>query len=452
MDEIWISILLAAFAFMHIFYMIAVVNENVLKQIPFPRDAVDILRRALTLSLCLAYAAPLIIYVVGLFVATGMQGGPVYVLDFGPTGHLSKLISLILFAVVYITWIVVDVIALKQAQRDTHYAVQHAIRNHRKWIAIEGFSLAIVGFGILNTLGVFQIAADCSVYQTRDACLLPLSRWTVIGTPISIIDWKDGFVLVCSLLFGWELARHNSMPPTDLYVAHYLRYLNAIRVGGVELTLEPSCLEELRAAVRDSPVLDFACGDGRRFTSFAKDVLGLSSEERGMLTIHGLDRNGRWKSHFLLGEGNRSFDVRIAQGALYKVVHLSHVLYEKEAALAVIDAINNHAGKGAFVLVRGASPRTVFYLLSVGLSASLLAYHPHHHWPELYLSMVFDACNLRLTGCDDGALVRGIDLGRRRQILINEEKHRRRGQLGSGPRYHLLGVITGVLCRGALGA
>src|ERR1700680_2231050 len=63
------AVFLASMTFMHVIYMLLVVTNSVLKEIRFPWKGPELYKRYLTAVLCLAYAAPLVVYLTGLSVA-----------------------------------------------------------------------------------------------------------------------------------------------------------------------------------------------------------------------------------------------------------------------------------------------------------------------------------------------------------------------------------------------
>lgn len=384
------AVLLAVLVFMHIFYMLTVVNENILREVRFPTSRPDFYRRYLTMGLCLAYATPLLVYLAGVFARSIMGSGTPLYSDLGPSGKLSKFIALSLFLMVYVSWLYVDLVERRIIKVSKERAYEHVIRNINIWITIELFSILLILYGLYK---LFTSPPLCPL-PDRSLCLGLLERWDVFGNRASLIEEKDVFVALC---FGFFLARnslHDSMPPTEAYPSQYISYMNACRTHRVRTEIAADCIKKLRDFFSRGSTLDFGCGDGQRFRQLLRYGLHFSEESVNNLSVTGVDRNAAWSSHYQFGSNNQSFEVAVPEGRRYTVVHLSHVLYEPQAVKAALNVIASHATDDAIIIVRGSSPNTPFYLLSVAIAGNLIGYHPHHHWVELHLARFVELAGL----------------------------------------------------------
>ena len=385
------ALILSILTSMHILYMLIVVNINVLKDIRFPKSRSDIFKRYLTIALCLAYAAPLLVYLVGtISVRTSGHSGSSY-LSFGPTSGTSKVSALVLFLVVYSLWLYCEVVEYSESRRNTHLARPHILNTIKTWIAIEASSIITILTGIAVTL--WYDTPECAALSDRNACLWFFQTRDIFGNQVSLVEWKDTFVGACLVFFLVRTVHHNSSPQTEIYPTWYASYVDAIVFKAADHNFAIDQMSSLKEELLRGRILDFGCGDGKRLEQLLSYVFGLTETQRKAMRIDGLDPNAAWKSRFVFGEN--SFMVALSgDDAKYDVFHLSHVLYEPSSTLAAIDTIRSSAVDGALICVRGASANSPTYLLSVALASKMLGYHPHHHWIELHLHRLVRACNL----------------------------------------------------------
>lgn len=390
-SQLTAALVLSATTLLHMVYLLVVIQVTVLQEISFPRTVTEILRRYLTMFLCLAYAAPLTLYLLGL--ATTGNSATASLAYYGPFSWPSKLISLCLFLIVYVIWLTCEILEFRQADQNAHSSRQWILLQKSIWTTIEIVSVGVIVYSLLKLTYLVDNQV-CWSGLSRADCLYFYERWDPFNKRASLIEPKDVFVFFCLAFFAiLRVISRDSSPRTELYPVWYGKYITATQMVRADVAKPAQVLPHIHFVLKGGSILDFGCGDGQRLRQILTLILG--NEEIQASRITGIDRNGDWEEPFSAVFKDGHFQRKIADPAQkFDFIHLSHVLYERNSTADAIELIKRHSRPDTIVCVRGASANSPTYLLSVALASNMFNYHPHHHWKPLHLDHLIKECGL----------------------------------------------------------
>lgn len=279
---------------------------------------------------------------------------------------IDRILSHLLFAVLYFLWLLRDWCKL-----DTCYNPKEATRLGW-WMLVESFFVVML---------LVSLTRHHSTVISEHTWIQWLWKHTTM---------KDLAIIGC-LIVWWVWKGYERRIQMEWYTTTYANYLT----GNINIQWKLLKTSEFKI----NGIIDFGCANGIRLKEFL--TLFFPNGVPKDLPICGIDHNSMWKKAFeTTFKGNRNAyfleDARKLQQqdlAAFNFIHLSHMLYEAKTVKAVSDFLNR-CNSGTLVLARGSSTNSFFLAVSVAYSTRII--HPtySHLWNTVHLNKVMKACGL----------------------------------------------------------
>jgi len=201
---------------------------------------------------------------------------------------------------------------------------------------------------------------------------------------------KNGPIIMCLVVYGflrtlgreWKQSRYKQI---------YSDYLKHTRALAPAISLPSSEKEGIKR------VLDYGCANGKRLTETLQQLDLLADAKAGKIKITGFDSDDSWKDSFderfsHNGDAFQSKEEKLTPNE-YDLILFSHLLYGQQAVRQIGNFINRCKG-GAYIVVRGASPNSFFFAVSMAFSLRNLSPTKSHLWINEFLPHLRDEANL----------------------------------------------------------
>jgi len=328
----------------HISYLLVVFNMLILDR---PIEKIYIQRLIFPIILLFAYA----FYAAQVWALTTMN------MSIGHLEQVFKVISLLLFVLLYILWMLRDIFEYKEEKKPISIY----------WIIGEFVSLILLVIGIYN-----EVTGNSNN-----------SFWTSLNGPIIICLVVYFFYRISDELF------HDQRSYKDLYDS-YLKY-NITAPLSIDLNL--SNHNQLK-------ILDFGCGDGNRLVDILSWIKDL---DKTKISITGCDSRKCFNSTFTDNMTKHQYTNNFVSNfkkinpAEYDIIILSHVLYEQSIANLILKFLKK-CKRDTIILFRGASPKSFFVSTSFAgsntISLFTLKRNRSHLWYSIWLDKIKDDAGL----------------------------------------------------------
>ena len=289
-----------------------------------------------------------------------------------------KVVANVVFFVLYTIWLARDV----SLYFDTRSPVDRV--DPALWIPIE---LVIISVLVLQ---------------------ITMPQWPQLTDwlpPVISMVQKEQIITLCTMV--WPVARWLHYVSLDgAYHRTYLAYManaNVLDIRAVG-TLDLTKIDAQRC-------FDFGCGDGTRTVETLR-MLGM--RDTSPVVVVGFDKNESWRPHYL-ETVLKSFAAGVASDQVkfitkledspfaapqYDLIILAHVVYEQWTLRKII-AFLAQCREGAYVVVRGSSPRSIFISVSRAFCSRLWRPPMTHLWYTHALARLQKMASLdRLSGTD----------------------------------------------------